>query len=190
MCVVYVFISGCLHVCVQIHVHRHVCFLHVEARSCHQVPLSLCIFFQLKFCLYMYACVCICGGQRKTCGSCFFFHHVVLRDWSQVIRLGSRHLYLLGPPLLIFERGSLTSPKARQFACTGWPMSFRDRLSPPLILEFQVGCTLPSFSCEFSVPAACTAGAWLFSHLLSPTFCDFFFLLVSFNIAISLNFRI
>ena len=52
----------------------------------------------------------MCGGQRTTCrslGSIFFLHYIGSGDLTQVVRLGSKHLYplshLAGPNFLSFR---------------------------------------------------------------------------------------
>lgn len=52
--------------------------------------------FQLKYFLYISLILphsaCVCVGQRTTCWGQFFFHHVGIKNWFCVARLGSKCL--------------------------------------------------------------------------------------------------
>lgn len=50
----------------------------------------------MHVCMYTLILYCAYGNQKTTCGETFlFFHQVSLRDRTQVIRLGSKHLLSL-----------------------------------------------------------------------------------------------
>lgn len=63
-------------------------------------------------CVLIYACVPVsqhaCGGERITFGNWFSYNHVESWNQIQVVRLGSKHLYLLSnlvrSPSLFFQR--------------------------------------------------------------------------------------
>lgn len=65
----------------------------------------LSYFIALNLFLYMYEHTRgpqgICGGQRRTCRSLFFYCHLCPGDWTRAIKLGGKHFYpltnLIGP---------------------------------------------------------------------------------------------
>lgn len=110
----------------------------------------------------MYMSCCAHVGQRTTCRNQFSFYHICPRDWTQVVRLHGRHLYLLrraelsqNPPLFLiripmWNKGGQLLKSWKQVFFSETDVSERERASWALVGDLQRWlCILSSFKIYF-----------------------------------------